>query len=72
MNVAIQIWQFSVQSTAGLTVTVMRWIEPFAIDLSMIVALSLSSTLILGLSGLGLHRTIRQYRNERVPVHARR
>ena len=72
MSVAIQLWQFSVQSTAGFTVTVMRWIAPFAIDLPMIMALSLSSTLILGLSGLGLHRTIRQYRNERVPVHARR
>ncbi len=72
MKVAVDLWQFGVQSTAGLTVAAMRWIELLAVDLSMVMALSLTSTLVVGLSGFGLHRTIRQYRNERIPVHARR
>ena len=72
LRMAVDLWQFGVQSTAGLTIAAMRLIEPFGVGLSMVVALSLTSTVIVGLSGFGLHRTIRQYQNERIPVHARR
>ena len=72
MSMATDLWRFGVQSTAQMTVFAMRWIEPVAFDQSTLVALALSTLLVLGLSGLGLRRTIRLYRNERMALHAHR
>ena len=70
MNAVENVWRLGVQTTADIAVFSVRVIEPLSIRQSTIVALATASTLVVGMSAFGLHRTIRQYRNERIFVHA--
>jgi len=71
-TVALEVWRFTVGITAAVTVVAARWLEPLVSNGSMLVAFAATSLFLVAMSAFGLQRTIRQYRSERVVLHAGR